>query len=120
MSRLRAATAGLCLVSTAFPIVASLVPAVAITRAIGIADVATAALLLVAGGLVVAKAPKAFDAGTTALAFRVLRAASSGFLVLLLVFFLAPGAVDWTVLLVGLAWRAWLFVLVFPAWIAVR
>lgn len=120
MFRLRAVAAGLFVVSTAFPIAASLLPAAAITRAIGLADVAIAALLLAAGFVVVAKAPKTFDAPTTDLAVRVLRAASSVFLVLLVVFFVAGGAVDWTVLLIGLAWRAWLFTLVLPAWIALR
>ena len=33
-------------------------------------------------------------------------------------FFLAGDAVKWQVLLPGLAWRAWLFALVLPAWLA--
>ena len=39
-------------------------------------------------------------------------------LVLLVVFFLAGDAVRWHVLLPGLAWRAWLFVVALPSWLA--
>jgi lysylphosphatidylglycerol synthetase-like protein (DUF2156 family) len=117
---LRRVTAALFAVSTAFPIAASLLRTEATPLWLGIADVAVAAVLMAVGFVVVARAPKTFDPETTATAFRVLRAGSALFLLLLLLFFFAGGAVRWQVLLPGLAWRAWLFVLVLPAWIALR
>jgi hypothetical protein len=117
---MRGATAVLFGVSTAFPLAAGLLGAPKPPAWMGIADVAIALLLLVAGFAVVARGPKTFDPSTTALAFRVLRAVSGVFLLLLVLFFVAPDAINWPVLLVGLAWRAWLFVLVLPAWIALR
>jgi lysylphosphatidylglycerol synthetase-like protein (DUF2156 family) len=117
---LRRVTAALFAVSTTFPIAASLLPTQATPLWLGIADVAVAAALMAAGFVVVARAPKTFDPPTTAAAFRVLRAGSALFLLLLVLFFLAGDAVRWQVLLPGLAWRAWLFVLVLPAWIALR
>jgi hypothetical protein len=120
MHWMRSATAALFGVSTAFPVAAGLLGATEAPTWMGIADVMIAVLLIVAGLAVVAKGPKTFDPATTAMAFRVLRAASGVFLLLLVLFFVARDAINWPVLLIGLAWRAWLFVLVLPAWIALR
>ena len=42
----------------------------------------------------------------------------AGFLGLLAVFLLVGDRVAWSILLPGLAWRAWLLVYVLPAWLA--
>jgi hypothetical protein len=117
---MRPIAAILFVVSTAFPVAAGVLTPRAAPAWMGVADVALAAVLLAVGLAIVARAPKAFDAATTAMAFRVLRASSALFLVLLVLFFLVGGAIDWPVLLIGLAWRAWLFVLVLPSWLALR
>jgi hypothetical protein len=77
------------------------------------------ALLLVGGAIRLgATAKRPFDDGTIRTAFRVYRGLAAVPLVLLAVFFVAAGAIKWDVLLVGLAWRAWLLVEVLPAAIA--
>ncbi len=38
-------------------------------------------------------------------------------LVLLVLFFLLADRIHWDVLLIGLAWRAWLLLYVFPHWL---
>jgi hypothetical protein len=111
---------GLFVVSTVFPIVASLLPGDEAPRWLGILDVAVAAVLVVVGLVVVSKGPKSVDGPLASSVAQVLRAASTLFLALLVVFFVVGGAIKWHVLLPGLAWRAWLFVLVLPAWLARR
>ena len=106
------------LVSTAFPATASLLRTDEPPRALGIADVAVAAVTVALGFAVVAKKPGGFDARVSETAVRVYRAAANGCLVLLVVFFLAGDRIRWNVLLPGLAWRAWLFAWVLPSAIA--
>ena len=104
-------------VSTAMPIVASLVVAKPPLWA-GLIDV-TLAFFLVAGGLGLgATAKRPFDDDTIRTAYRGYRGLAAVPLVLLALFFVADGAVKWDVLLVGLAWRAWLLVEFLPAAIA--
>jgi hypothetical protein len=38
--------------------------------------------------------------------------------ILLVLFFVAGDRISWNILLPGLAWRAWLFVMVVPSWVA--
>lgn len=111
-------TAVLFVLSTAFPIAASLLPEDGTPRWLGLADVAVAFGLMAAGLAVVARQPGPFNAAVLSGSLRILRLAASVFLVLLIVFFVTPDAVRWHVLLPGLAWRAWLFVLVLPSWLA--
>jgi hypothetical protein len=105
-------------VSTAFPVVASLLRAEEPLRALGVADVAVAAVTVALGVSVAAKKPAGFDARVSDAAVRVYRAAANTCLVLLVVFFLAGDRVRWNVLLPGLAWRAWFFAWVLPSAIA--
>lgn len=53
-----------------------------------------------------------------AISYGVIRAASVVLLALIDVFLVAPATVDWAVLAIGLAWRAWLLIVVLPGVIA--
>lgn len=104
-------------VSTAMPIVASLVSARPPLWG-GILDVALA-VAVVAGGLgLMATAKGPFDDGTIRTAYRIYRGLAAVPLVLLAVFFVIGNAIKWDVLLIGLAWRAWLLLEVLPAAVA--
>jgi hypothetical protein len=103
--------------STAIPILAS-VSAGRPPLWAGLIDVALA-FGIVAGGLfLLARAKGPFDDRTIRTTYRIFRGLASVPLVLLALFFVAGGAVQWDVLLVGLAWRAWLLVQVLPAVVA--
>lgn len=115
---LRIACAALFVVSTAFPIVASLLPGDDPPRWLGVVDVAVAFALAATAMFVVSRYKEPPRGRVAEAALALLRAAATLFLVLLLVFFLAGDAVQWHVLLPGLAWRAWLFTLALPAWLA--
>lgn len=117
---LRATSAALFAISTAFPIGASLLPGTDAPRWLGVADVGVAAALIAVGIFLVSKYPEAGRGTDAVVALAVLRGAATAFLVLLVVFFLAGDAVKWHVLLPGLAWRGWLFALALPAWLASR
>ena len=105
-------------VSTAFPIIASLLPPDAVPAFIGLVDVAMAGVLVVIAFWLEARARPHVTLEHRVEAYRVIRLASVSLLVLLVVFFLTPANVNWTVLLVGLAWRAWLAIWVLPSLLA--
>jgi hypothetical protein len=109
---------GLFVASVAFPIVASLIAESARPAWMGPLDVVVAGVTVFVGFLLLGAAGRAIDRSAEARAYRLIRGAASGFLVVLAVFFVAPQAVDWTVLAIGLAWRAWLFVVVTPVIVA--
>jgi hypothetical protein len=117
-SLLRLAAASLLPVSTAFPVVAAILPADPPPRWFGIADVAIALVLVAVGTWIATRRPGPFSADVSRAALRILQGMASLPLVLLVVFFLAGDAVRWHVLLPGLAWRAWLFVVALPSWLA--
>jgi hypothetical protein len=118
LRRLRMASAALFAVSTAFPIVASLMPIEEAPRWLGVADVVIAFALVATGIYLVSRHQEPAGGRIAETAVAVLRAAASVFLVLLVLFFLVGDDVKWQVLLPGLAWRAWLFALALPAWLA--
>jgi hypothetical protein len=111
------ACGGMFVISTAFPVVASVLQNPA-SRWVGIADVVVAAVLLCHGFLIAAKGSAKADPHVLELSLRVLRGGANLFLALIVVFFLAAQHVKWDILLLGLAWRAWLFVWVLPSAIA--
>ena len=49
--------------------------------------------------------------------YRVYRIAVNLILVLLVIFLVAGDRVRWTIFLPGIAWRGWLFLYAFPAWL---
>jgi len=104
-------------VSTAFPVVASLMPAEALTRTMGVLDVAVAFVLLAVGIYIVSvSAPVTPAVNARAVAWY--RVSATVPLVLLAAFFTTASRVEWPVLLVGLAWRAWLFYYTLPGALA--
>jgi len=111
------AGAGLFIVSSLFPVAASLLRVDRLPTWVGVADVALAACLVVSGMVIVSKKPSAFAPLVVATAFRLYRALSGTFLVLLVVFFVLGDRLRWDILLPGLAWRAWVLVIVAPSWV---
>jgi hypothetical protein len=101
-------------VSSAFPVIAGLWNVPTPPRWLGVADVTVAAMLAVAALLLVTRAPSQPADRELAAGFRAARAVAGIIPVLLVVFFLAGNRVNWQVLVIGLAWRAWLFVYVAP------
>jgi hypothetical protein len=114
LRRLAIAWIGLFGLSVAFPIVASLMPETARPSWLGPLDLTVAGLVIALALYLLTTVTGAIDLRAQALAYRVLRAISATFLVLVAIVLLAPRALDWTVLGVGLAWRAWLLVIVLP------
>ena len=103
--------------STAFPVAASLMPADAISRAMGVSDVAVALVLLATGIYVVSLKPPA-SPETDRRAVAWYKHAGAVPIILLAIFFVAGSLVRWEILLVGLAWRAWLLMYTLPAALA--
>ena len=114
--RLVLIVAGLFAISTAFPIVASVIPGPA-PRWLGVLDVVLAAALVCGGIMIASRIPKGWTPEEISASFRVLRGGSIAFLVLSVVF-VAGGHLKWEVLLIGLAWRAWLLAWVLPSALA--
>ena len=104
-------------VSTAFPVTATLMPATAVSRTMGLLDVGVALVLVATGVYVVsAKTPTTPENDWRAIAcYKVIGTVP---LVLLMVFFIAGSRVRWEILLPGLAWRAWLLMYSLPAMLA--
>jgi len=118
VAALRTGSAVLFAVSTAFPIAASLLPGDTPPRWLGVADVIVAFGVTALGVFLVSKYPHAAGGAAAERALAVLRGATTVFLCLLVLFFVAGDAIKWHVLLPGLAWRGWLFALVLPSWLA--
>jgi len=104
-------------ISTAFPILAALRQDPA-TSFLGLLDVAVAALVVLLGFTIEALSRPAVTDAHRATAWWILRSGAGFMLLLLIIFFVQPGLFRWEILLVGLAWRAWLLVWVLPAIIA--
>jgi hypothetical protein len=113
MRRLRRITAVLFVVSSLFPVVAGLLPADP-PRWLGVADVIVAALLA-AAALTLAGRTGPMSEADLASGFRLVRFVAYGIPCLLVLFFLAGSRVNWQVMVIGLAWRAFLLVMVSPA-----
>ena len=100
--------------STAFPVVAGLLDAGSKPRWLGVADVAVAAVTFATAELVATRARSLATERHRARAFRVSQGLFAVIPILLVAFFLLGDRVDWTVLVIGLAWRAWLFLYTLP------
>ena len=118
--RLSRVTTALFVISSAFPVVAGLWNVPTPPRWLGVADVTVAAMLAVAALLLVTRAPSQPADRELAAGFRAVRAVAGIIPVLLVLFFLAGNRLNWQVLVIGLAWRAWLFVYVAPHLVAAR
>src|SRR4051812_45668459 len=105
------------MVSSLFPIAAGLLNFSSPPRWLGIADVTFAVMLVGAALLLATRVPRPTDRDR-AVGFGILRAIAGVIPALLLLFFVAGPRVNWQVLVIGLAWRAWLLVYVAPALMA--
>jgi hypothetical protein len=105
-------------VSTAFPVVAGVLDMNRPPRWLGIADVAVAALLFAAAATVAARSRGTVTDHHRLSAFRISQAVATVIPALLLAYFILGPRVDWTVLVIGVAWRAWLLLYTLPSLIA--
>jgi hypothetical protein len=116
---LAAATAIVFGISSIFPVVAgSLRNTEAFPRLWGILDVAIAFVLVTLALIITALFDGAVNEEIRQASYRVYRVLINAILVILVVFFLAGDRIVWTVVLPGLAWRAWLLFYGFPPWLA--
>lgn len=110
--------AALFIVSSAFPVAASVLRLDPAPRWMGVGDVVLAFALVAVGMAIVSRKPRDFDGHVVEATFRAYRALANAFLFFLALFLVIGDAIEWGILLPGLAWRAWLLVLVLPSWIA--
>ena len=106
-------------VSTAFPVVAALLPSSATPGLLGALDVIVAAAVIVTGFVIESAARDHVTDDDRRIAWRVVRVLANLPLLLLILFFVRADIVRWDVLLVGLAWRSWLLLWVLPSVVAV-
>ena len=108
---------GACLfvVSTVFPIAASLLAEEQVGRLMGGADVAIAAALLGCAASITRRASGVDSSGLVRTIAGFQQHLWSVPLALLVLFFLEGDRVRWKILLPGLAWRLWLLAYVFPS-----
>jgi len=102
------------LVSLCFPLVAATLAGPEPPRMLGIADVAVAAIFA-AGAIMLVARPRVPVSDADRLHAHVWTERLLGIVPLLLAVFLLAGShVNWTVLVIGLAWRLWLFLSCLP------
>ena len=106
-------TAGLFVVSSLFPIVAAWLPP-GPRRWLGVADVVVAALLAAAALALASRSGGAVSGADVASGYRLVRGVAYVIPCLLVLFFAAGARVNWQLLVIGLAWRAFLLVMVAP------
>jgi hypothetical protein len=104
--------------SSAFPVVASLLNVAEMPRVLGIADVLMAVVLVATALTTEARARALVRDTDRRTAYMVIRAGSGAALVLLARFLIGRPHIKWDVLVAGLVWRGWLFVQVLPALVA--
>ena len=105
-------------VSVVFPIVGGLFVASPPPRWLGIADVGIAAALVGSTAVVVARVRRSVTEHDRLRAFRISQIVVGVVPVLIALYFVAGSRVNWTVLVIGLAWRAWLFLYSAPYLVA--
>jgi hypothetical protein len=107
-------------ISTCFPLVAAVLNSPDPPRALGLADVAAAAALVTFAGILHVRARHLVTDHDLVWAWRAMRHVMSIIPILLIVFFLAGPRISWQVLVIGLAWRFWMFAAVLPEIAAAR
>ena len=101
-------------VSTAFPVVASLVHAEDLPSWVGRIDVGLALLFVIAAFALDGLNKEKPSEHVIRTSYRIYRAMGTLPLVILVIFFLLGSAIRWEILLPGLAWRAWVFMYMLP------
>src|ERR1041385_5940909 len=105
-------------VSLIFPIAAGLVQDSAVLpKWWPIADVVFAFILAALAITVAARFERRKAPEIERTAYRVYRVVINLILLLLVIFLVAGDRVRWTIFLPGIAWRGWLFLYAFPAWL---
>ena len=105
-------------VSLVFPIAAGLVQnSAALPGWWGIADVAFAFILAALAITVAARFDRRKTPEIERTSYRVFRIVVNLILVLLVIFLVGGDRIRWTIFLPGIAWRGWLFLYAFPAWL---
>jgi len=104
--------------SSAFPIAAALLGDSRRPPLLGTADFCVAMILLVSAVAVAARARTLVTDKHRIAAFHTSQVVFAAVPLLLAVFFVVGGRVDWTVLVIGLAWRGWLLLYTLPFLIA--
>ncbi len=105
-------------VSAIFPIVGGLFVAASPPRWIGIADVILAAALFGVTAIVVVRGRRSVADPDRLVALRTSQAILGAAPMLIAVYFVAGSHVNWTVLIIGLAWRIWLLIYSLPFLVA--
>jgi hypothetical protein len=100
--------------SSAFPIASALLGGSRRPVWLGTADVAIATCLFVSAVMVAARARTHVTDQHRIAAFNTSQIVFAAVPLLLAVFFVVGGRVDWTVLVIGLAWRGWLLLYTLP------
>ena len=106
-------------VSLIFPIAAAFAQDTAVLPLWwGIADVVFAAILAALAITVVARFDRRKTPEIERTTYAVYRIVFNLILVLLVIFLVAGDRIRWTIFLPGIAWRGWLFLYAYPAWLA--
>ena len=100
--------------STAFPLSAAILDRSHPPRWLGVADVAVAAILFGAVALLEARGRSAVTDRHRLAALRATQVVVGVIPALLVAYFVAGARVNWTVLVIGLAWRGWLLLYSLP------
>ncbi|MDQ6634019.1 MAG: hypothetical protein M3Z10_04600 [Gemmatimonadota bacterium] len=103
------------IVSAAFPVVAGVLNRSRPSPWLGGADVAIAAILFCTTAILATRAQPAITDAHRVAALRVTHRLILLIPVLLVAYFLVGSRIDWTVLVIGLAWRGWLALYSLPA-----
>jgi hypothetical protein len=111
---------GLFAVSTAFPVVACLLDAASRSRLLGAADITVAVVLLAATFVLVARMNGRVTGDDQRTAFAASQVVLTLVPFLLALYFVVGSRIDWTVLVIGLSWRAWLLISALPSLAAAR
>lgn len=110
--RLAAALFG---VSTLFPVVAAVAPEGWLPSWVGTVDVALAVALIILMLVLLSWAGQNIHSRVKQFSFEVYRVVASLLIVGLVAYFIFGDHIHWSILLVGVAWRAWVFVFSLPS-----
>lgn len=105
---------GLFAFSTAFPVTAGVLNRGRPSLWLGLADVAVAAMLFFAAAVLATRVRSSVTDRHRLDALRATQWVIGVIPLLLVAFFLAGPRVDWTVLVIGVAWRSWLLIYSLP------
>lgn len=108
----------LLVVSTMFPVIASLTSPAHLPSWVGGLDVTLAFVFTFVMMTVFGLGQRYIDDQTRNASYRIYRSLAHLIILLLVIFFLIGSQIRWEILLPGLAWRLWLFIYVLPAGLA--